>query len=336
MASRYRAMLLERAGTPLVPACLETHPPGRGQVAVRVQACGVCRTDLHVLDGELSEPVLPLVLGHQVVGTVVEVGEGVEGLEPGMRVGIPWLGETCGECRYCRNGRENLCGSARFTGYQLPGGYAEWTCAAARHCLVLPQGFSDVEAAPLLCAGLIGYRALRMAGDAGVLALYGFGNAAHIVIQVARHQGRRVLVCTRPGDGEGQEFARSLGAEWAGGNDEALPVEPEAALIFAPAGPLVPRALQGVARGGTVVCAGIHMSDIPSFPYELLWGERVLRSVANLTHQDGEEFLEVAARIPVRTEVEVFELAQANQALARLRAGTLRGGAVLRPGSPPA
>lgn len=330
MQSLYRAMVLETPGQPLVPTRLEMRPPERGQVGLRVHACGICRTDLHVVDGELPHPVLPLVLGHQVVGTVVEVGDGVEGMPPGMRVGVPWLGETCGECRYCRSGRENLCGAARFTGYQLPGGYAEWTCAAARHCFPIPEGFPDLEAAPLLCAGLIGYRALGMTGDADVLALYGFGNAAHIIIQVARHQGRRVLVCTRPGDHEGQAFARSLGAEWAGGSDEALPEEPGAAIIFAPAGPLVPLALQRVARGGTVVCAGIHMSDIPSFPYEWLWGERVLRSVANLTHRDGEEFLALAARIPVRTEVEVFDLEQADLALARLRDGRLRGGAVLR------
>jgi alcohol dehydrogenase, propanol-preferring len=292
-----------------------------GEVLVRVAACGVCRTDLHVVDGELSDPKLPLVLGHQVVGHVEGSGE---------RVGIPWLGWACGECRYCRSGRENLCDLARFTGYQRDGGYAEYAVADERFCLTLPETYGDIEAAPLLCAGLIGYRALRHAGEAERLGLYGFGASAHIVAQVARHQSRRVFAFTRPGDLAGQEHARSLGAEWAGDSDSQPPEELDAAIIFAPVGVLVPVALRAVAKGGTVVCAGIHMSDIPAFPYELLWGERSVRSVANLTRKDGEEFLALAPQIPVKTDVEVFPLEQANEALARLRSGRLRGAAVLR------
>ena len=284
-----------------------------------MRACGVCRTDLHVVDGELTRPKLPLVPGHQIVGET----------EDGRRLGVPWLGWTCGECRYCRSGRENLCDRARFTGYDLDGGYAEWAVADERFCFPIPDGYPDSQAAPLLCAGLIGYRSLRLAGDAERLGLYGFGAAAHIVAQVARAQGRRVFAFTRPGDEEAQAFARELGAEWAGGSDEAPPEELDAAIIFAPVGALVPAALRAVAKGGTVVCAGIHMSDIPSFPYELLWGERVVRSVANLTRRDGEEFLALAPQVPVRTQVEQFPLERANEALDRLRAGEIRGAAVI-------
>jgi len=299
---------------------------GPGQVVVAVDACGVCRTDLHVVDGELPGPKLPLVPGHQVVGRVVEAGAR---FGAGERVGVPWLGWTCGECRYCLSGRENLCDRARFTGYQLNGGYAELAAADERFCFPVPDGYNDVQAAPLLCAGLIGYRSLRLAGDAERLGLYGFGASAHIVAQVARHEGRRVFAFTRAGDGEAQAFARELGAEWAGDALAPAPEELDAAIIFAPAGELVPAALAAVARGGSVVCAGIHMSDIPSFPYELLWGERVLRSVANLTRRDAEEFMALAPRVPVRTEVESFPLAEANEALARLRSGEVRGAAVL-------
>jgi propanol-preferring alcohol dehydrogenase len=288
---------------------------------VQVHACAVCRTDLHVFDGELPDPKLPLVLGHQVVGTVV--GDG-------RRVGIPWLGWTCGECRYCRSDRENLCDRARFTGYQLDGGYAEYTVADERFCFALPDRYTDLEAAPLLCAGLIGYRSLRLTGDVERLGLYGFGSSAHIVAQVARHQGRRVFAFTRAGDEEGQEFARELGAVWAGASEEPPPEELDAAIIFAPVGALVPIALRALAKGGIVVCAGIHMSDVPSFPYELLWGERVVRSVANLTRRDGDEFLALAPQVPVRTEVEAYPLEQTNEALERVRSGRLRGAAVVQ------
>jgi propanol-preferring alcohol dehydrogenase len=321
-----RAMLLDRPGSPLREAELPSPEPAPGQVLLRVRACGVCRTDLHVTDGELPDPKLPLVLGHQIVGEVVAGGER---FRPGERVGVPWLGWTCGACRYCTSGRENLCDRARFTGYQLDGGYAEETVADERFCLPLPAGFADLRAAPLLCAGLIGFRALRFAGGAERLGLYGFGASAHIVTQVARWQGRRVFAFTRPGDEEGQAFARTLGAEWAGESGASPPEELDAALVFAPVGALVPAALRALAKGGTVVCAGIHMSDIPSFPYELLWGERAVRSVANLTRLDGAEFLALAPKVPVRTEVEVFPLAAANEALARLREGKIRGAAVL-------
>ncbi|ABG03037.1 Alcohol dehydrogenase GroES-like protein [Rubrobacter xylanophilus DSM 9941] len=324
-----RAMVLRAPGGPLRPEELPVPEPGSGEVLVRVRACGVCRTDLHVVDGELREPKLPLVVGHQIVGVVERVGEGVERFSPGDRVGVPWLGRTCGRCRYCRTGRENLCGEARFTGYQLDGGFAEYARADARFCLPVPEGYPDLQAAPLLCAGLIGYRALRMAGDAERLGLYGFGASAHIILQVARHQGRRVFAFTRDGDEEAQRFARRLGAEWAGGSGQRPPEELDAAIIFAPVGALVPLALRAVARGGTVVCAGIHMSDIPSFPYELLWGERQLRSVANLTRRDGEEFLALAPEVPVRTEVRPYPLEGANQALDDLRSGRLTGAAVL-------
>jgi propanol-preferring alcohol dehydrogenase len=313
-------MVLEAQGRPLVERGLPVPDPVPGQVLVAVRACGVCRTDLHVADGDLPDPKLPLVLGHQIVGTV----NGIQG-----RVGVPWLGWTCGECRYCLTGRENLCDRARFTGYHLDGGFAEYTVAEERFCLPVPDGYPDAQAAPLLCAGLIGYRALRHAGDAERLGLYGFGSSAHIVLQVARYEGRRVFAFTRPGDEEGQAFARELGADWAGGSNDVPPEELDAAIIFAPVGELVPAALRATAKGGTVVCAGIHMSDIPSFPYELLWGERVVRSVANLTRRDGHEFLALAPKVPVRTEVELHPLEQANEALDRLRAGRVRGAAVL-------
>jgi propanol-preferring alcohol dehydrogenase len=324
-----RAMLLQRPGEPLVEAEVATPRPAAGELLLRVSACGVCRTDLHLLDGELRAPKLPLVLGHQIVATVVEAGAGVERYRPGDRVGVPWLGWTCGTCRYCRAGRENLCERARFTGCDLDGGYGEMAVADERFGFLLPEGYPDLQAAPLLCAGLIGYRALRLAGDAERIGFYGFGAAAHVLTQVARHEGRRVFAFTRPGDEAGQRFARSLGAEWAGSSGEPPPERLEAAILFAPAGELVPEALRALDRGGVVVCAGIHMSDIPSFPYELLWQERVLRSVANLTRRDGEEFLALAPRVPVRTEVEVFPLAAANGALAALRAGRVRGAAVL-------
>jgi propanol-preferring alcohol dehydrogenase len=321
-------MVLDSPGRPLREAELPEPEPGPGQVRVRVEACGVCRTDLHVADGELPEPKLPLVLGHQIAGVVDEVGDGAD-IELGARIGIPWLGWTDGDCRFCRSGRENLCDRAQFTGYQLDGGYAEAAVADARFCFPLPDGYSPLQAAPLLCAGLIGYRALRLAGDAVRLGLYGFGASAHLIAQVARWQGRRVFAFTREGDSEGQEFARSLGAEWAGASGEAPPELLDAAIVFAPVGGLVPVALRALEKGGVVVCAGIHMSDIPSFPYELLWEERAVRSVANLTRQDGEEFLELAPRVPVETYVEPFPLAEANEALERLRAGRISGAAVL-------
>jgi len=325
-----KAMVLDSPGTPLREAELPAPEPGPGRVVVAVDACGVCRTDLHVVDGELPDPKLPLVPGHQVVGRVVEPGER---FAVGARVGIPWLGWTCGECRYCLSGRENLCDRARFTGYQLDGGYAELVAADERFCFPVPKGYDDLQAAPLLCAGLIGYRSLRLAGDAERLGLYGFGASAHIVTQVARHEGRRVFAFTRAADDGAQAFARELGAVWAGDALSPAPEELDAAIVFAPVGELVPAALAAVAKGGAVVCAGIHMSDIPSFPYELLWGERVVRSVANLTRRDGEEFLELAPRVPVRTEVEAFRLEEANEALGGLRAGEIRGAAVLAVGA---
>jgi propanol-preferring alcohol dehydrogenase len=314
-------MVLRAQGEPLRDEELPRPEPGPGQVLLRVRACGICRTDLHVVDGELSRPKLPLVPGHQIVGEA----------EDGRRLGVPWLGWTCGECRYCTAGRENLCERARFTGYDLDGGYAEWAVADERFCFPIPDGFADLAAAPLLCAGLIGYRALRFAGDAERLGLYGFGASAHIVAQVARSQGRRVFAFTSPGDEAAQAFARGLGAEWAGASTERPPEELDAAIVFAPVGALVPAALAATAKGGVVVCAGIHMSEIPAFSYDLLWGERVVRSVANLTRRDGEEFLALAPQVPVRTEVETYPLAEANEALARLRRGEVRGAAVLVP-----
>jgi propanol-preferring alcohol dehydrogenase len=307
--------------------------PGPEQVLIRVRACGVCRTDLHVVDGELPHPKPQVVPGHEVVGTVEQRGDRVTGFAIGQRVGVPWVGWTCGECSYCRSGRENLCDQARFTGYTLDGGYADYLVADHRYCFPLPASYSDAEAAPLLCAGLIGYRALVLAGPAQRLGLYGFGAAAHIVAQVARFQGREVFAFSRPGDTAAQEFARSLGAVWAGDSTQLPPSPLDAAILFAPVGSLVPAALRAVVKGGVVVCGGIHMSDIPTFPYQLLWGERVLRSVANLTRRDGEEFLALAPQVPVRTEVTLFPLSQANDALQRLRQGQLQGAAVLLPGA---
>ena len=325
-------MILDEPGRPLRAGERPTPRPGRGELLLRVHACAVCRTDLHVVDGELPEPRLPLVPGHEIVATVAAAGDGAERFAVGARVGVPWLGWTCGACRFCRAGRENLCERARFTGYQLDGGYAEYAVADERFCFAIPDGFDDVHAAPLLCAGLSGYRALRAAGDAARVALYGFGAAAHVVAQVARHEGRRVFALTRPGDVDGQRFALSLGAEGAGGSDEAPPEPADAAIIFAPVGALVPAALRAVDRGGVVVCAGIHMSDVPAFPYAILWEERVVRSVANLTRRDGEEFLALAPSVPVRTEVVTYPLAAANEALADLRAGRVTGAAVLTVG----
>jgi alcohol dehydrogenase, propanol-preferring len=324
-----RAMVLERQREPLRPAELPDPRPAAGQVLISVSACGVCRTDLHILDGELERPKLPLVLGHQIVGTVVEAGEGAERFEVGQRVGVPWLGWTCGECRYCRSGRENLCDRARFTGYDLDGGYAELAVADERYCLSIPGGHPDEQAAPLLCAGLIGYRALRLLGNAERVGFYGFGASAHILCQVAVHQGRRVFAFTREGDEEGQAFARELGAEWAGSSAQAPPEELDGAIVFAPVGALMATALRASAKGARIISAGIHMSDIPSFPYEQLWGERTLGSVANLTRQDGEQFMALAPRVPVRTEVDLYPLADANAALDAIRSGRLRGAAVL-------
>jgi propanol-preferring alcohol dehydrogenase len=333
-------MLFEAVGKPLRLVDRPVPEPGPGQLRVRVGACGVCRTDLHIIDGDLDEPALPLVPGHQIVGRVDAVGEATpsgSGRLPalpriGTRVGVPWLGGTCGACEFCESGRENLCDAARFTGYQFDGGFAEYAVADARYCFEIEGEQSDVEAAPLLCAGLIGHRALRLAGPGRRIGLYGFGASAHIVLQVALHQGREVFAFTRPGDDEGQAFARALGAHWAGSSEDATPAPLDAAIVFAPVGSLVPLALRAVAKGGSVVCAGIHMSDIPSFPYADLWGERVIRSVANLTRQDGREFFPLAARVPVRTRVEAFPLESANEALAALRAGRVQGAAVLEIG----
>jgi len=313
-------MVLSAQREPLELRDIPVPEPGPGQIRLRVRACGVCRTDLHVVDGDLPHPKLPLVLGHQVVGET----------DDGLRLGVPWLGWTDGTCRYCASGRENLCDRARFTGYDLDGGYAEYVVADERYCLPIPDGYSDVDAAPLLCAGLIGYRSLRLAGDAERLGLYGFGASAHIVAQVARHEGRRLFGFVRRGDEEGRAFALELGCEWAGWSDELPPEQLDAAIVFAPVGALVPAALAALAKGGSVVCAGIHMSDIPSFPYELLWEERSVRSVANLTRRDGEEFLALAPQVPVRTQIEVFPLEDANAALDRMRRGEVRGAAVLR------
>jgi propanol-preferring alcohol dehydrogenase len=325
-----RAMILDEARKPLRLAEVAVPSPGPGQVLIRVHACAVCRTDLHVVDGDLAEPKLPLIPGHEIVGSVASLGAGVDRFRVGDRVGVPWLGWTCGECDFCRSGRENLCARARFTGYQIDGGYSDFTVADQRYCFAIPAVYGDAEAAPLLCAGLIGYRSLRMTGEARRLGLYGFGAAAHIIAQVARWQGREIYAFTSPGDAAAQAFARELGAVWAAGSDQPPPHLLDAAIIFAPVGPLVPAALRAVEQGGTVVCAGIHMSPIPNFPYDILWGERVVRSVANLTRSDGEEFLSLAPKVPVKTRPLQYPLEQASQALDDLRAGRLQGAAVLR------
>ena len=324
-----RAMVLESPGRALRLCEMPQPAYGPEDVLLKVAACGVCRTDLHILDGDLPDPTLPLVPGHEIVGSVVAKGERVEGFEPGQRLGVPWLGRTCGHCRYCTSGHENLCDHAGFTGYTINGGYAEYAVADYRYCFPIPEAYADAQAAPLLCAGLIGYRSLVAAGDGQRLGIYGFGAAAHIIAQLARWQGRTVYAFTRPGDAAGQRFAKGLGAAWAGDSTMAPPDEMDAAIIFAPVGALVPEALRRVAKGGTVVCAGIHMSDVPGFPYSILWGERSIRSVANLTRRDGEDFLAIAPKAGIRTEVETFRLEQANEALARLREGRIRGAAVL-------
>jgi len=324
-----RAMVLEKPKSPLALCDLPKPKPAKGQLLVRVNTCAVCRTDLHLVDGELPDPKLPLILGHQIVGRVEEIGESVDGFSIGDRVGIPWLGWTDGHCVYCRSHRENLCDRAKFTGYTIDGGYAEFVVADARFCFHLPENYNDVEAAPLLCAGMLGYRSYRKTGDARRLGIYGFSNAAHLIAQIAIYQGREVFAFTRPGDKTGQESARELGTKWAGGSDEMSPEKLGAAIIFAPVGALVPTALRALAKGGNVVCAGIHMSDIPSFPYVDLWGERTICSVANLTRGDGEEFLEIAPRVPVKTATETFPLEEANTALEKFRSGKLKGTAVL-------
>jgi propanol-preferring alcohol dehydrogenase len=325
------AQLLTASGHPLTAAEMPEPRPARGQVLLAVRACAVCRTDLHVVDGELPNPKLPLIPGHEIVGTVIERGEGADRFAIGDRVGVPWLGWTCGVCAYCRSGQENLCDNAQFTGYQIDGGYAELTVADQRYCFAIDSAFSDVAAAPLLCAGLIGYRTLRLARDARRIGIYGFGAAAHILAQVARYQGREVYAFTRPGDTAAQAFARGLGAAWAGGSDQTPPEKLDAALIFAPVGALVPTALAATRKGGTVVCGGIHMSDIPAFPYRLLWEERVVRSVANLTRRDTEEFLALAPAAGITTTTQIYSLADANRALSDLRGGSLQGAAVLVP-----
>lgn len=329
MSDTYRAMLLDAPGRALRCVRLPQRSPGHGQLLIRVEACGVCRTDLHLVDGELPDPVLPMVPGHEIVGRVAACGAGVDAFTPGQRVGVPWLGWTCGQCRFCTHAQENLCDAARFTGYQIQGGYAEMTLADARYCFSLPDAGDAAPLAPLLCAGLIGYRALTLAGAAQRLGLYGFGAAAHIVAQVARWQGQEFYALTRPGDRGAQDFAVQLGAAWAGDSTQLPPAELDAALLFAPAGATVPAALRAVRKGGKVICAGIHMSDIPSFPYAILWGERSLQSVANLTRRDGDEFLALAPRVPVATQITRFPLAEANRALEALRKGELRGAAVL-------
>lgn len=327
-----KAMILEQPGSALKAVELPDPEPGPGQVQVAISACGVCRTDLHVVDGDLTEPKLPIIPGHEIVGTVSALGDGVDGFNLGDRIGIPWLGHTCGHCSYCQSGAENLCDEPGFTGYQIDGGYADMTVADASYCFPLPPQGSDAELAPLLCAGLIGYRSLVMAGnESRRLGIYGFGAAAHIVAQVAAYQGRELYAFTSPGDVAAQRFALQMGAAWAGDSDQPAPIELDAAIIFAPVGPLVPAALRAVRKGGIVVCGGIHMSDIPSFPYNILWGERVVRSVANLTRQDAIDFLTLAPRVPVRTRIEEFPLEQANEALHALRSGQLTGAAVLRP-----
>jgi alcohol dehydrogenase, propanol-preferring len=327
-----KAMVLHTQRQPLRATEIPTPTPGPEEVLIQIRACAVCRTDLHVVDGELLHPKLPLVPGHEIVGVITAMGDGVERFQPGDRVGVPWLGWTCGACAYCRTGLENLCDQARFTGYTRDGGYAEYAVADQRYCLPIPDVYTDAEAAPLLCAGLVGYRSLAKTGDARRIGIYGFGAAAHIITQVARFQGREIYAFTRRGDREAQQFAQSLGAAWAGDSETLPPEKLEAAILFAPAGELVPLALKAVGKGGTVVCGGIHMTDIPAFPYELLWEERSICSVANLTRRDGEEFFALAPRVPVRTTVQTFPLSQANEALHRLRTGQIRGAAVLVPG----
>jgi propanol-preferring alcohol dehydrogenase len=324
-----RGMLLEKPGDPLRLAELPMPTPGPGQLLLHVRACAVCRTDLHVVDGDLTRPKLPLVPGHEIIGTVAELGEAAKRFKIGDRVGVPWLSWTCGECSYCKNGRENLCDLAKFTGYTLDGGYAEYTLADERYCLLIPESYSDAEAAPLLCAGLIGYRSLVKAGKGKRLGIYGFGAAAHIIAQVAKYQQREIYAFTRPGDDEAKKFSLGLGAIWAGDSNEFPPIKLDAAIIFAPVGELIPQALKAVGKGGIVICGGIHMSDIPSFPYSILWEERSICSVANLTRRDGEEFMALAPKVPVHTKVETFPLSQANEALNRLRAGKIEGAAVL-------
>lgn len=324
-----RAMVLDQPKQPLQLRDVPKPRPAPGQLLVRVSTCAVCRTDLHIVDGELPNPKLPLILGHQIVGRIEEIGLAAKDFSAGERIGIPWLGWTCEECRYCRSSRENLCDRARFTGYNIDGGYAEFAVADARFCFRLPAQYEDVAVAPLLCAGMIGYRSYRKTGDARRLGIYGFGAAAHLIAQAARYEGRDVFAFTRPGDEAGQQSARILGAVWAGGSDEMPPEKLDAAIIFAPVGPLVPAALRAVVKGGVVVCGGIHMSDIPSFPYVDLWGERAICSVANLTRKDGAEFLEIAPRVPIKTQTETFPLEQANLALDKLRSGKLKGAAVL-------
>jgi alcohol dehydrogenase, propanol-preferring len=334
MPETMKAMVLQAPGQALVLSEIPVPEPGPNQVLIKVHACGVCRTDLHVVDGELPDPKLPIIPGHEIVGSVARIGENVKSFAQGDRIGAPWLGYTCGQCVYCHAGRENLCDRPKFTGYTLDGGYAEYAVVDCRYCFSLPEGYDDASVAPLLCAGLIGYRSYRMAGDnIERLGIYGFGGAAHIIAQVAAYQGRRVFAFTRPGDAKAQQFALKLGAIWAGDSNEMPPEPLDAALVFAPVGSLVPAALKATAKGGVVVCGGIHMSDIPSFPYNILWGERVVRSVANLTRQDGEELLSIAPKIPVRTEIEEFPLAKANEALDCLRSGKLQGAAVLVVGS---
>jgi len=325
-----KAMVLHAPGQPLVCESVPVPTPGPGQVLIKVIACGVCRTDLHVVDGELKDAKLPIIPGHEIVGRVVFQGPGVENFRPGDRIGVPWVGYTCGECQYCRIGKENLCDRPRFTGYTLDGGYAEYTVADTRYCFPLPSSYTDSEAAPLLCAGLIGYRSYRMAGeDAERIGIYGFGGAAHIIAQIAVYQGKKVFAFTRPGDKHAKEFALSLGAVWAGDSSEMPPEPLDAAIIFAPVGALVPAALRATVKGGVVVCGGIHMSDIPQFPYQILWEERIVRSVANLSRRDGEELLAIAPKVPVKIEVEKFPLTSANEALSRLREGKIQGAAVL-------
>ena len=326
-----RAMVMEQQHSPLCLKNLPRPDPGAGELLLEIKACGICRTDLHVVDGDLTEPLLPLVPGHQIVGVVREIGQGVHGFGLGQRVGVPWLGGSCGHCWYCEHNKENLCDEARYTGYQIHGGFAEYTVADASYCFGLPEAYDDQQAAPLLCAGLIGYRAYRLVETCKTIGLYGFGAAAHILIQVARYHGQDIVAFTREGDHEAQAFARELGATWAGDSNQRAPVALDGAIIFAPAGELVPQALRAVRKGGRVVCAGIHMSDIPSFPYEILWGEREICSVANLTRRDGEEFLPLAARIPVATTVHTYALEQANEALDDLRNGRFSGAAVLVP-----